>query len=163
MSKLIWKIFWAILLILGCVSIDFYSKDYIKNQVLKKNENFIISNFLQLKKVWNSGVAFGMFDFAGNKKVFFIIMPMILILIYMLIRNFSDNFLFWPLVLILSGAIGNLLDRFLFGAVFDFIDFHINDLHFPTFNFADSLISSGATFLMLYLIKKDNYEKNSST
>ena len=56
--------------------------------------------------------------------------------------------------LISGGATGNVIDRFKFGSVVDFIDFHINNWHWPAFNFADSAIFTGA-ILWIYCIFKD--------
>jgi signal peptidase II len=58
--------------------------------------------------------------------------------------------------LILGGALGNLLDRFMYGAVVDFIDFHVNLYHWPTFNLADSFICIGA---FIYLLSFTNKKK----
>ena len=49
----------------------------------------------------------------------------------------------------LSGAVGNLIDRVLFGYVIDFLDFHWAGYHFPAFNFADSMIFIGAALMIL--------------
>ena len=58
--------------------------------------------------------------------------------------------------LIISGAVGNIIDRILYGAVFDFIYFHVGEFHWPAFNIADSVISIGVMFLIINFIY---YEK----
>jgi signal peptidase II len=55
--------------------------------------------------------------------------------------------------LIVGGAIGNLIDRLRFGAVIDFIDWHIGTWHWPAFNFADICITVGIGLYVLYFIK----------
>ena len=55
------------------------------------------------------------------------------------------------LILIFSGAIGNLIDRVLHGEVIDFVDFFINRLHFPAFNIADSCITFGVAMMVIDL------------
>ena len=55
------------------------------------------------------------------------------------------------LILIFSGAIGNLIDRILHGEVIDFVDFFINRHHFPAFNIADSCITVGVTMMVIDL------------
>jgi len=51
--------------------------------------------------------------------------------------------------LIIGGALGNVIDRYIYGAVIDFLDFHINEYHWPAFNFADSCIAIGAILLLV--------------
>ena len=55
-------------------------------------------------------------------------------------------------ILILGGAIGNIIDRIQYGAVFDFIDLHIKHIHWPAFNFADSFICLGGFMLIWNMI-----------
>ena len=50
--------------------------------------------------------------------------------------------------LVIGGALGNVIDRFRYGAVFDFIDFYVGDWHFPAFNMADSAITIGVALLL---------------
>ncbi|MGB0720480.1 MAG: signal peptidase II, partial [Bdellovibrionales bacterium] len=64
------------------------------------------------------------------------------------------------IALIIGGALGNVIDRFRFGAVFDFLDFHIADLHWPAFNVADSCICVGVFILMIYAFL---FEKTASS
>ena len=67
----------------------------------------------------------------------------------------------YSLILILGGALGNFYDRLFYGAVPDFIDFHINNFHWFIFNFADISITIGVLFMIiLEIIDKSDYEKN---
>jgi len=56
------------------------------------------------------------------------------------------------LILVLGGAVGNLIDRFLYGEVIDFLDFYWSQFHWPAFNFADSFITVGVAMLAFRLI-----------
>ncbi|MCP4023214.1 MAG: signal peptidase II, partial [Desulfobacteraceae bacterium] len=56
------------------------------------------------------------------------------------------------LALIFGGAVGNLIDRFIYGKVVDFLDFYVGTLHWPAFNVADSAISVGMTILIYHLV-----------
>ena len=72
------------------------------------------------------------------------------IFILWLLRSHAGQKLFClALALILGGAIGNLVDRVLYGYVVDFLDFHVGASHFPAFNVADTAITFGAIFLIL--------------
>jgi len=87
-----------------------------------------------------------MFKHIGSS--FFIAASVIAIIfvIYLLIRGKEDHL---GLSLILGGAIGNLIDRILYGSVVDFIDLSIGKYHWPAFNVADSALSIGVTIILL--------------
>ena len=110
-------------------------------KILVINKNIVvIPNFLKITYTENFGAAFGM----GTKYIViaFSIIIIIGIVVFMKMqKNRIKNY--WPYVLILSGAIGNLIDRVFRGYVIDFID--INIFNFPSFNIADICIVVGAT------------------
>ena len=110
------------------------------------NQNIIkVSSFLNLSPVWNKGISFGMFSNLENINFFITILTLIIISILFFWFFKTVNFIQQvALIFIISGAIGNLIDRFKYNAVVDFIDFHINNLHWPAFNFADTYITIGA-------------------
>jgi signal peptidase II len=60
----------------------------------------------------------------------------------------------WGLALIFGGAVGNLIDRFRYGHVVDFLDFYIGTAHWPAFNVADSAISVGMAILLYHMVFK---------
>ena len=109
----------------------------------------VIPYFLNFTYIRNEGIAFGIY-FEGGK-IFFIILP-ILITIYLfyLLKNeeFQDNQSQIALYLIIAGAIGNIIDRVFRGYVVDFIDFHLNGMHWYVFNIADSSVTIGLIFLL---------------
>ena len=117
----------------------------------------VIPSLLDFTYIRNEGIAFGI-NFPGGK-IFFIIFP-ILITFYLisLLKNkeFEDNISQIALLLIIGGAIGNILDRIFRGYVVDFIDFHINGAHWYIFNVADSSVTIGLLFLLYssIIIKK---------
>ena len=117
------------------------------------NHNIIkVSSFLNLSPVWNKGISFGMFSNLENINFFITILTLIIISILFFWFFKTVNFIQQvALFFIISGAIGNLIDRFKYNAVVDFIDFHINNLHWPAFNFADTYITIGA-FIYLFSI-----------
>ena len=115
--------------------------------------------FFNLVTVWNKGVSFGMLrndhDFG----------PILLIILSLVI---AGGFAVWAFRtkdkihhlctgLIIGGAIGNVIDRILHRAVFDFLDFHAFGFHWPAFNIADSSICVGVFILMFYSLL---FEKN---
>ena len=119
------------------------------------------SKFLNIELYWNTGIAFGLFSFSENylyNLLTFVIVIVIMIVIFMI--AISKDFKKYPLLMILGGALGNLVDRIFFKAVPDFIDFHIQNFHWFIFNVADIFISLGIIFMILLEIiaNNKNYE-----
>jgi signal peptidase II len=108
------------------------------------------SDYLNINLIWNEGIAFGLFAFEESKFYNFLtlfISLVISVLIYMLIK--SNGVKRFALLIIIGGALGNLYDRVVYLAVPDFIDFHIGNFHWFTFNIADIFISVGVIFMIL--------------
>ncbi|MFH1202646.1 MAG: signal peptidase II [Candidatus Omnitrophota bacterium] len=135
------------------ILIDQVSKYLIRHNLALGESLPIIKNIFHLSLVHNTGAAFGMFR---NQTVFFILaacITIIAIIINLRSRKLPDkNFDLerLSLVLVLSGAVGNLIDRIIFGYVVDFIDLRI----WPVFNAADSSISIGAVLLVIAILKE---------
>ena len=142
---------------------DRLSKIYIINESLKNLDNFILkSTYLNIRLIWNEGIAFGLFSFDDKflyHSLSLLILVIILVIIYMIIK--SEGLKKFSLMLILGGALGNFYDRIAYGAVPDFIDFHVNGFHWFIFNIADIFISIGVfALIVLEIFDKKNYEKN---
>ena len=107
--------------------------------------------FLAIVFTMNPGAAFSLLaDASGWQRWFLSIIAIIAValLLVMLFRNTADRLLSFGLVLILAGALGNLIDRVMLGAVVDFILIYWRDFRWPVFNVADSCISIGAGILL---------------
>ena len=87
-----------------------------------------------------------------------LIFLIILVLVYLMFQSKTSEKIFFSFII--GGAIGNLYDRIIYKAVPDFIDFHIKDFHWFTFNIADIFISLGIIFMILneVLYKKQKSE-----
>jgi signal peptidase II len=110
-----------------------------------------VASFFNLVLVYNAGAAFSFLsDAAGWQRGLFIAIALIAsVWIVYLLQKYPQQRLFaLALSLVLAGAIGNVIDRILFGAVVDFLDFHAFGYHWPAFNVADSAISCGAVLLV---------------
>lgn len=107
--------------------------------------------FANLALVWNTGVSFGMFQYIehGHLILTSLTSAFVVGLLIWLFRS-KDIFEISALGLIIGGAIGNIWDRLRFGAVVDFLDFHIAGYHWPVFNIADSAICIGVGLLMIH-------------
>tara|TARA_B100000900_G_scaffold332021_1_gene292858 strand:+ start:266 stop:751 length:486 start_codon:yes stop_codon:yes gene_type:complete len=121
-------------------------------------ESISIFPFLNITFIVNYGFAFGFLNSPSLNQIIvsIVILSIIIYFLYLLIRT-QDHFFKFCLVLILSGAVGNFLDRILRGYVVDFIDIYVFNYHWPAFNVADSCISIGFVILIfniLFLNKK---------
>ena len=111
-----------------------------------------VTSFFSLVRWHNTGAAFSFLaGSAGWQRWFFTAIGVLAAaLILWLLKSHSGQKLFsFALACILGGAIGNVIDRLLYGYVVDFLDFHWHDWHFPAFNVADSAITIGAACLIL--------------
>lgn len=142
-------IFLAVIVTVLLVIIDRVTKIFFTDLLAYGESIPIIPNILHMTLVHNTGIAFGLFKDQG---LVFIIIPVIAIAL--LVFNIyyyrqNDEALSRPYIvgfsLILAGAIGNLIDRIVYGYVIDFIDFRI----WPVFNVADSAITIGAVIIAI--------------
>ena len=114
-------------------------------------ESLEVTPFFNIVLVRNRGAAFSFLSDAGGwQREFFIVVAIAASTwIAVLLRKYPDQKLFClALSLILGGAVGNVIDRVLVGAVVDFLDFHAFGFHWPAFNVADMAISCGAILLI---------------
>jgi len=112
-----------------------------------------LTSFFNLVLVYNKGAAFSFLASAGGwQRWFFTLLGVVAatIIVWMLKRHNGQRMFCLSLSLILGGALGNVIDRILYGHVVDFLDFHVAGWHWPAFNVADSAIVLGAG-LILYL------------
>ena len=141
--------------------LDRISKLYVIYLHDKKFEGDLFSSdYLNISLIWNEGIAFGLFAFEESKLYNFLtifISLIILVIIYMAIK--SIRLKRFALLMIIGGALGNLYDRIVFLAVPDFIDFHIGNFHWFTFNIADIFISVGVIFMILLEFIDNNKNK----
>ena len=96
--------------------------------------------------VRNTGAAFGSFKSLGSSFFIIVAVAAIIFIVYLLMKRAYNTF---GLSLILGGAIGNLIDRILYGQVVDFVDFFIGSYHWPAFNVADSALTIGIIIILL--------------
>ncbi|MBI5750317.1 MAG: signal peptidase II [Nitrospinae bacterium] len=138
--------------------LDQITKLYIVSNFELYQSAEIIKGFFNITYIRNSGVAFGMFS--NLKGVFiqiaFIAIYIIAIISIVILYRETHGYSHIALSLILSGAIGNLIDRIFRGEVVDFLDFHWQNYHWPAFNVADSCITVGVGLLMITMIGKES-------
>ena len=133
------------------IVLDQITKLWVSNSFVY-GEHLPVFNGFNLVLAHNKGAAFSFLNDAGGWKrwLFSAISVIAAVWITWLLRKHAQQTLFcFALSLILGGALGNLIDRVLYGYVVDFLDFYWDTYHFPAFNIADSAISCGAALLFL--------------
>ena len=140
-------------LIVVIVALDQWSKWAIKTSFNLYQSKPVIQDLLHFTYVTNDGMAFGL-SFPGGKHV--------LLIMTILLTGFIVGFLWkeknghplikYGLALILSGAIGNLIDRLLYGKVVDFLDLMIGNFHWYIFNIADSSVTIGMILFIVHSV-----------
>ena len=137
---------------------DRLSKAYVIKLIEINEREIFVNNFLNITLNWNRGIGFGLLSFDATIIYHLISALILLIIIYLIyLMVTSDNFGKFIIALIIGGAVGNLFDRLNYFAVPDFIDFHIKNYHWFTFNVADILISLG---IFGMIIKEFFFKKN---
>jgi len=148
-----------LLISLTVIVLDAVTKWLVATRITLHESVPLIPNLFQLVHVRNNGAAFGIGANAESRLVPLLlnsgaIIVFFVVVAYALRSAVSDRMLQTGLHLILGGAIGNLVDRFRFGYVVDFLDFYVRDHHWPAFNVADSAICIGIGLLFLDMRKK---------
>ena len=130
---------------------DRLSKIYVINlQKELSGAEIFSSKYLNIRLIWNEGVAFGLLSFdQGNFYNLLTVLIILIIFFIVLMILKSSGLQKLALVLILGGALGNVFDRILYKSVPDFIDFHIGDFHWFIFNIADIFITIGVIFMVI--------------
>ncbi|AUN17543.1 signal peptidase II [Clostridium botulinum] len=144
-----------IVLILG-IFLDRISKIWALNTLASGRDIVVIKNLFTFSYLENRGAAFGIFQ---NRLIFLSLITAIVILgvVYFIVKyKPTSKLLKISLSLIISGAIGNLIDRIYYKFVVDFIMLHYKDVYyFPTFNVADMLVVIGTVLLAIYILKEE--------
>lgn len=151
------------------ITVIFVVIDQITKQLTVSNMNLYDSievlPFFNITYVHNPGAAFSFLaDQEGWQRWFFagIASAASLLFVVWLAKTPKENKLLCvAFSLMLSGALGNLIDRVLFGYVIDFLDFYVGQSHWPAFNIADSVILVGASLMLIESYFNDKAEKTS--
>jgi signal peptidase II len=142
----------AMTLVVLTVIADQVTKELLLRFVLKADPIVqVIDGFFRLVMVWNSGVSFGFLggDRALPPWLLSTVAVAVCIGLFAWLRRVNRPFTGWGIGLVIGGAIGNVIDRARWGAVFDFADFHVHQWHWPAFNVADSAIVVGVGLMLI--------------
>ena len=156
-------IFKLFLILIIFIFLDCISKLWALENLFFKYQSIKLTSFLSMTPVWNSGISFGFFQNSGEIGRYVFTVFAFLVSVWLIFSSFKlPRYSSLGFILIASGAIGNAIDRIIYGKVVDFIDFHIDDLHWPAFNLADTVIFIGAClflFSQFFTAESSYYEK----
>jgi signal peptidase II len=128
------------------------------------HETIPVLPFFNLRLLHNPGAAWSILATAGGWQRWFLsglaLIVSAIIVVWITRLNSQQRWLAFALALILGGAIGNVIDRMMYGYVIDFIDIYYQQWHWPAFNIADSAISVGAVMLLIDALWMQGEEKN---
>ena len=151
------EIITSLLVVFLVFILDRLTKIAIINHQLD-GQSIVVNDYLNFELIWNTGIGFGLLSQNANiyyHLISLMIFFVIIFLVYIITKAiFLEKVLF---SLILGGAAGNFYDRLTYFAVPDFIDFHINNFHWFTFNIADIFITLG---IIIIIIKDLIFKKN---
>jgi signal peptidase II len=138
---------WAMLLLVA----DQFTKVLILGYY-QLGDSTPVTSFFNIVRVHNSGAAFSFLANAGGWQRWFftaIGIGAALLMVWLLKKHSGQTLFAFAIASILGGAVGNVIDRVMYGYVVDFLDFYWRGWHFPAFNVADSAITVGAACLIL--------------
>ena len=151
-----------IIFLVGLLVVDQVSKLVVlKNLIL--GQSISVFPYFDLTLVFNTGVAFSLFSGGGELGRWILVLLVLLVLLYLayvLFKEKLNDFESLSLLLILSGGIGNLLDRTFRGYAVDFIHLYYENYSFYVFNFADTYITIGVIIYIVSMIYQYNSKEN---
>ena len=140
------------------VLFDQLSKYVMLHQILAEKSIIEVLPCFNLVKAWNTGVSFSMFNDGGTIGIIALSTLALIIVAFLLKWLYSETnrWVQVSLGMIIGGAIGNVIDRISYRAVFDFLDFYWKENHWPAFNVADSFICVGAMIIIIHSLFFDS-------
>lgn len=148
------KVLIGLICLVAVIAADQLSKYWVLNVFLADQAGVRFGEYFNVVRAWNTGVSFSMLNNYGKGGAIalsVLAIGIVAMLLYWL-KSEKNKLIQAALGLIMGGALGNVIDRVFYGAVFDFLDFHIADSHWPAFNVADSCICIGATIIVLQAV-----------
>ena len=136
----------------AAVLLDQVTKQWLLRLMADNPAGIRVAPFFDLVMVWNRGVSFGLFNTGDADAQRWILIALSAIIVAVLVAwlwRASKPLLAVAMGLVIGGAIGNVVDRLRFGAVADFLSFHLGGYYWPAFNVADAAIVCGVGLLLL--------------
>ena len=135
------------------IFMDFILKKWMLLLLFEQPKQIIVTTFFNLTPVWNNGISFGLMSSQPEVVRFIIPILALLVITYLISQLKFQGYLQQLASAIISGgAVGNVIDRILYGKVVDFLDIMIGDFHWYIFNVADSAVTTGMILFILHTI-----------
>ena len=145
----------AFLVALWCFAIDIFTKTLARANLPNQESLPLLPSFIRLTHVTNTGAAFSLGQGNAQAVTFIATLVFLLLLIWAVRRYRTGNNAFLEeigVAIVLGAALGNLIDRYIYGKVTDFLEFEF--IHFPVFNLADVLIDVGIGLVLIAMFRK---------
>jgi signal peptidase II len=132
------------------IALDQAMKFWIVHDVMSPPRFIEVTSFFNIVMVWNRGASFGLFTSQSPWTPVFLCSVAVVISIALAVWMYraKSRWLASALGMVIGGALGNVIDRVIYGAVADFLDLHAYGYHWPAFNVADMAISTGVVMLL---------------
>ena len=153
-----------VLLVVLTLFLDRWTKSLIQSRFTLNESTSVIDGLFNITYVRNTGVAFGIFSSISSpaKSILlslFTAVAAAVVVIYSVRSPIRNRLLQVALGFILGGALGNLYDRISYGHVIDFLEFYFRSYHWPSFNVADSAISTGVVLLAIEIFRNEAHSR----
>lgn len=134
------------------IAADQATKIWIKGLIADHGGAITLTPFFNLVHVWNPGISFGLFPAESDRGVYVLLAlaGIISALFMAMLVTAKSRLLAYGCAITIGGAVGNMIDRVQYGAVYDFLDFHAFGYHWPAFNIADASIFIGIVMVAIY-------------
>jgi signal peptidase II len=147
------------------VALDRLTKWIVETRVSFADTYKAIPGFFDIVHSQNRGVVFGLFNESTSEwrttlLVAFSMLAVVVVSVVLWKARQLDRFSVWGFALVLGGAGGNVFDRIMWGRVTDFLEFHIGDYYWPTFNMADSALVVGSGLLLVDMLRPKRQAAN---
>lgn len=151
-----------LLITLGGLSIDFFSKKWAIDNLKEKPGITMVKNFVELGFAQNRGMVFGIFNgkmsqASSTLMISIRVLILIGVTVFIIVKAKNSLLFLLPFLLVWAGAVGNLIDSFLYGYVIDFIHIHAGEfLDWPYFfNIADAYVTIAMAMLIIYELTRN--------
>jgi signal peptidase II len=161
--------YWVLLILcVAIIAMDQWTKDVVQQRLALYQRVEVLQGFFNLTHVRNPGGAFGIFggEKGGLGSWLFVVVSLVAVgsILFLFVKTREgEKTLSFSFSLVLSGAVGNLIDRLRFGEVVDFLDFYLYSYHWPAFNVADSAICVGIGLMAFDLLIRDRKRSKGSS
>ncbi len=153
---------WLSVVFIFAIVSDQFSKFAVDSTFNLYDSRVVLGDYLRLTYIRNSGAAFGI-SFGSSKVMFTVTVLVVILLVYLYLKGtLRPEHIIGKIavIMVLGGAIGNLIDRIRMGEVIDFIDMGIGNHRWPIYNFADIYVTIGMFILFfIYTVQKDDSEE----